>query len=287
MKNRYHICEGPLSRIFLILVLVAAPAAARAGAWARDLGGIYTRVGAGLFIGQGAFYFAPGAPRGTMYGLAGELYGELGLSRGLEIDLSLRGVDNRHVLDSGEVRRSGGAEDLEGLLKWAPLSGWHALAFLVGLRAALYQRVPMAEIADGTPQIGPGGQDVLFGMAYGRSFRGRPGWFGIDVTARLRISGASAGIRTRAELGGKLLGPLVGALTFEAQPAFGRDQDQPPDGPAPVPLVLGLGGKLLVSIAAGLGLALDFAWYPDPVNDGPGYRVGLGATYEFRGVRRK
>jgi hypothetical protein len=251
---------------------------ARAGAWVRPAGGVYTRAGVGAFIGRGAFLLAPGAPEGRFRSLAAEGYGEFGLGGALELDVSLRWVDNRHRLRTGRAFSNRGLEDAEILIKWAPLNGARAVSLLGGVRVALYPIASLEELAEGRPRRGPGGQDLLLGAAYGWSFR--RGWVNVDVLLRLRLGGASAGVRTRLELGGFLVRPLAAAATVEIQPAFGREQDRPLDAPAPVPTTWGLGGKLLGHFIRGVGVSVDFTWYPGRLNDGPGYRLGGGLTYQ-------
>ena len=44
--------------------------------------------------------------------------------------------------------------------------------------------------------------------------------------------------------------------------------------------MLGIGGKVLIPVAVGFGLAVEAMGWPDVLNDGPGYRVALSLTYE-------
>lgn len=262
--------------------VLLAPARALAGGWARDAGGVYLRAGAAVFRGQDAFLLpdVEGVPAGRFRSVAAELYGEVGLGHDLEVDLSLRWVDNRHALEDGPTLHNRGAEDGELLLKWAPVNESQALSLLVGTRFAMYRRLPVEETLDGRPQRGPGGADVLFGASYGHSFHPLPMWLNLDLLHRVRLGGPSSGQLIRLELGAMPIEGLGGALTFEVQPAFGRDIDQRDDAPSPVPKVLALGGKAFVPIYAGLGLTADAQWLPDALNDGPGWRVGAGLTFE-------
>ena len=259
-----------------------APATAAAGGWARDAGGVYVRTGVAFFDGRAAFLLpdAPGSPEGSFHSIAAELYGEVGLGRGFELDLSARWVDNAHALSEGTTLHSRGLEDAELYLKWSPVSAQNALAFLVGTRIAMYERLPQDETLDGTPQRGPGGADVLAGVSFGHSFHPTRAWVVIDVLHRLRLGGPSSGMVLRSEAGWMFAEPLGGALTVELHPAFGRDVDQDPDAPAPVAKVLALGAKLFLEIHGGFGLTADAQWLPDVLNDGPGYRVAGGVTFQ-------
>ena len=268
--------------LVVLVVIALGPRAAHAGAWARPQGGVYARAGVGLFFGQPAFLLAGGVgTEGRFIGIAGELYAEVGLGRGFELDVSARWVDNRHDRDGQPTLTSDGPEDAELLLKWAPFSALHALSFTAGARVSMYERSPDAEIAAGTPQRGPGGQDIVVGVGWGRSFYPVMAWVNVDIGYRLRIGNASSAVRVRGEFGGRIVGPLAAAATLEIQPAFGRDTDLTTGAPAPIPTVFAIGAKLFARIAAGFGASLDAAWLPDTVNDGPGWRVGLSATYEL------
>lgn len=269
---------------------------ARAGGWVRGAGGLYARLGAGLYIGlaqggQNAFLVGDSAPSGRFWGLGGELYADVGFGAGFGFELSARWADNRYVFDTGESRRNSGPEDLEFYAKWSPFSASHAFALMMGARVAMYERLSDQILSTGVPQRGAGGQDLLFAAAYGRSLGRFPAWIGIDVTGRIRLHGSSAAVRTRFELGSKLVGTLQGVALLELQPAFGRDNNQPQGGPAPITRVFGLGGKFLwaaiVTPDGKLGLSADFVYYPPEINDGPGYRVGLGATIELAAKARE
>jgi hypothetical protein len=266
----------------LLVAIGLIPGTASAGGWARHAGGVYARAGAAYFDGRAAFLLpdAPGAPSGTFHSIAAELYGEVGLGRGFELDLSARWVDNAHELSDGVTRRSRGPEDAELLLKWSPVHAHNALAFLIGTRVAMYERLDVGDTLDGTPQRGSGGVDLLTGVSFGHSFHPTRAWVVVDVLHRLRFGGPSSGVLTRAEAGWMFAPPLGGALLFEIQPAFGRDLDQRADAPAPVPKILSFGAKLFLELPEGFGLAADAFWLPDVLNDGPGFRVAAGVTYQ-------
>lgn len=267
------------------LAVLCHPAAARAGAWARPLGGLYLRAGAGFFFGQQSFTLGT-LPPARFRGYAGELYGEVGLSHGLEIDTSLRVVDNRNLFDqpvAGNTETENlGAEDLELYLKWAPFNATSAFSLLGGARLSLYEPLPVDELLAGVPRRGQGGYDLLLGVAAGHSFHPVPMWVTGDVSVRYRFGVNSGGLRFRGELGGRFVGPFGGAATLELQPSFGNTTfDDTRAAPTPVPMVFALGAKLFTGIYRGLGASADFAWYPDLGNSGPGLRFGIGLTYEF------
>jgi len=73
--------------------------------------------------------------------------------------------------------------------------------------------------------------------------------------------------------------PVVGTAEFQA--AYGREQ-QPVGAPAPVPRVLGVGGKVFAAVTAGFGLSADATWLVPVFNDGPGWRLGVSLTFERR-----
>lgn len=266
----------------VLLALLLCPAAAHAGAWARDLGGVYLRLGGSIFVGDSGALLpdVAGAPAGRFEGRAVDLYAEVGLGVNLELDLSARWVDHRHALDDGTVERASGPGDLEVLLKWAPLNAASAFALTAGARVAPYGMPSLAERAEGRPPLGPGGTDVLTGFAFGRSFWPAPGWLTGELLHRLRLGAASTGLQVRVEGGWRLLAPLALAGELAWQPAFGRDLDQPEDAPAPVPDELKLGAKLLAGPWWGFGATADATWLPDLGNDGPGWRVSAGVTWE-------
>ncbi len=256
-----------------------APTTARAGGWARPAGSVYVRSGVALFRGQGAFLVAEDVT-GEFYSLAAELYTEVGIGKNLEADISLRWVDNVNELNDGSTLRERGLEDLEVRLEWAPVNKGQALAFVVGFRQSLYDRRPLDEMVDGRPQRGPGGTDLLVGASYGYSFFPDSAWLTADVLLRLRLQNPSSAVLTRVEAGWMVFERLGVAGFFELQPAFGRDEDLELDAPAPVPTALGFGAKLLVPVHAGFGLSAEAIGWPDVLNDGPGYRLGLSLTYE-------
>lgn len=256
------------------------PATALAGSWARPLGGVYLRGGAGFFFGQQSFTVSNSRFRST----AAEFYGEFGISHNLEIDTSIRYVDNRL---SGRNR---GIEDLEAYVKWAPINTSNALSLLAGTRISLYERLSVG-LSEVVPQRGLGGYDVLLGIGYGRSFYPLPLWFTGDVTGRYNISARSGGIRIRAEVGGKLIGPLLGAFTVELQPGFGApynpDNDPAYTRAAPVPNIFSIGAKVFAQLIRGVGFNADFSWFPGVFNSGQGIRFGISATYLFDPRDRK
>ena len=254
------------------------PGAAEAGGWARAAGSIYVRAGAAFFRGEDTFLLADGEA-GQFYSLAAELYTEVGLGQNLELDLSLRWVDNANDVVQGPTLREQGFEDLELRLKWAPVNGRRALAFVVGARQSLYARPATAEAAD-RPARGPGGSDLLFGASYGYSFYPTRAWIAVDVLARVRLQNPSSGVLTRVEAGWLMWAHFGAAALVELQPSFGRDEDLAVDVPAPVPTVLNLGLKVLVPVYGGFGLAAEAVGAPNVLNDGPGYRLALSLTFE-------
>ncbi len=264
----------------VVFGLVCLPTLALAGAWARDAGGVYLQLGPSLFVGEHREDLVSDleSADGRFTGHAVELYAEVGLGSGFELDLSTRWVDHRHELEDEELTETG-LGDVELLGKWAPLSALHAVSFVLGTRVAAYETPSLAERVGGAPPLGPGGVDLLAGFGWGRSFWPRRAWMNVDLLHRVRLGGASSGLRFRAEAG-HLWGPVGLVLQGELQPAYGRAIDQPEDAPGPVPDVLSLGGKALVAAWAGLGLSLEGVWLPEVFNDGPGYRLAAAITYE-------
>jgi len=278
-------------RFIWLMGLWLFPASALAGAWARPLGGVYLRGGAGFFFGQQSFSLAS-LPNARFRSYAGEFYGEVGISHGLEIDTSLRYVKNGNVFEQpvdGHTKvANSGVEDLELYLKWAPINATNALSLVGGVRLSLYDPLPVAELNAGKPRIGQGGHDVLFGVWFGHSFYPASVWFTGDITGRYRIGSNSGGLRIRGELGGRIVGPLQLAGTVEFQPNFGNTTfDNTRAVPTPVPDVFGLGLKLFANFYRGLGVNADFSWYPTFGNSGPGVRFGISLTYEFDPRARK
>lgn len=269
----------------IALAIVCHPAAARAGAWARPLGGVYLRAGAGFFFGQQSFTLGT-LPPGRFRGYAGELYGEVGVSHGLEINTSIRVVGNRNIFDrpvAGNTETENvGAEDLELYLKWAPFNATTAFSVFGGTRLSLYEPLPVDQLTAGVPRRGQGGYDLLAGVAAGYSFHPAPVWVTGDLSGRYRFEVNSGGLRIRGELGARFVGPFGGAATLEVQAHFGNTTfDDTRPIPTPVPMVFAVGAKLFTGIYRGLGASADFAWYPDLGNSGPGVRFGIGLTYEF------
>ncbi len=234
---------------------------ANAGPWARPAGEVWTKVGAGRFTGQAAFDQDAGRSVTT----SAELYGEVGLGRGFEIDALVMGVDQRA---GGLVRR--GLQDIELMMEWSPGSGSSVVALLGGLRISPYARGREIE-------IGPGGTDVLAGAAWGRGFG--PGWGIVEGLLRRRVGTVSTGLRLRTEWGVISRRGDGIAVELQLQPAFGR-QDDDPTGPAPVPRVFAVGPKVFLAIAGPVGLIADASWLPPFFNDGPGTRVGVGLTLQ-------
>ncbi len=266
----------------LPLLLTLAPSLALAGAWVRPPGGVYLRLGPSVFVGEPTPGGLTDAPPATFTGAALDGYLEVGLGAGLELDLSARWVDHRHDLDDGGTRENAGAGDIEALLKWRLLdsSHGHVFALTAGARVAPYDTPTFEDEAVGEPPRGPGGADVLTGASWGVGLEVFPGWLTVDALHRLRLNSPSAGLSLRAELGWRPFAAVALAATADLQPAYGRRIDGPEDAPLPVPTQGGVGGKLLVALGAGLGLGLDATWQPDALNDGPGYRLGAGVTYE-------
>jgi hypothetical protein len=234
-----------------------------AGPWCRPAGSVYAKLGFGHFEGQAFFEDSTLPFRGD----ALESYAEVGLGRSLELDSSLLLVQTR----AGEAR-SLGVQDLEVTLDWAPVSAREAFALTLGTRLGLYRRGQQ-------PELGPGGADLLAGLGWGRSLGAA--WLATDVLWRHRLAVPSSGLRLRTELGLQGGSPVGGALTLEAQAA--SRSPVPPDGPepAPVPRALSLGLKGFARLGiAGLGLVTDAAWLPVGLNDGPGWRIGGGLSWE-------
>ncbi|MBX2799741.1 MAG: hypothetical protein KTR31_18830 [Myxococcales bacterium] len=234
---------------------------AYAGPWARDLGSVYAKLGAGQFTGRAAFDARALATRTRSL----EGYAEVGLGRGLELDVAAAWVSQR--ADDAVGR---GLQDVELLVEAAPVSGETAVALLGGVRLAPYRR-------GRSPELGPGGADLLVGAGWGRSFG--LGWGTLDAVLRHRLGAASSGLRLRTEWGVAASGTGV-AATVEVQPAFGRSATTGVEAVAPVPRVLAFGAKGFVAVASGFGLTADAVWLPDVLNDGPGARVGAGLTFE-------
>ena len=258
-------------------LLIVMPA--HAGGWARPAGSVYVRAGAAFFRGEDTFLLTDGAA-GQFYSLAAELYTEVGLGHNLELDLSLRWIDNANDLDEGLTLRERGLEDLEARLEWAPVNRSRALAFVLGFRQSLYERRPTPAQSDGRPERGPGGTDLLVGASFGTSLHPTRAWITVDLLLRLRLQNPSSGVQTRVEAGWMFLEHLGAAASLELQPSFGRDDDLVENAPAPVPTVLGVGGKLLAPVASGFGIAAEALLWPDVLNDGPGYRIALSVTFE-------
>lgn len=269
----------PLCLFAAVAHFTVLPTTAHAGGWVRPAGSVYVRAGAAWFQGEDTFLLGDDSA-GRFSSLAAELYSEVGLGQNLEVDLSLRWVDNANDVEGGAPLREGGPEDLEARLEWAPLNGQQAFAFVMGFRQALYERRPPQEAEDTRPQRGPGGTDVLVGGAFGYSFHPVRAWLTADVLLRLRVQNPSSAVNLRLEGGWMMLKHLGAAASVEFQPAFGRDLDTSPNAPAPVPTVLGLGLKLLVPVAGGFGLAGEVMGWPDVLNDGPGYRLAASLTFE-------
>jgi len=234
-------------------------ATANAGPWARPAGETWIKAGAGRFAGQAAFDQDAGSSVTT----SAELYGEIGLGRGFEIDALVMAVDQRAA---GLARQ--GLQDVEVMMEWSPRSGSSVVALLGGLRVSPYARGREIE-------LGPGGTDVLAGASWGKGLG--PGWGIVEVLLRRRVGTVSTGLRLRSEWGVLSRRGDGAALEVQLQPAFGR-QDDDPAGPAPVPRVLALGGKAFLAIAGPVGLIADASWLPPTFNDGPGTRIGVGVT---------
>lgn len=263
-----------------LLLLSCLPASALAGAWAREAGAVYVQLGPSLFVGphRDDLVTDVDSASGRFVGRALDLYAEVGLGAGFELDLSWQWVDQRHELDEGADATESGAGDVEALLKWAPRSAEDAVSFLVGARVAPYETAAIEDQVTGAPPRGPGGADILAGFGWGHGFTW--GWLDTQLLHRVRIGGASAGARLRAELGYRVVSPLAVAAEVTAQPAYGRTLEQPDDAPAPVAKSWSLGAKLLADVHAGLGLSLSASWLPEPGNDGPGYRLAAGVVFE-------
>jgi hypothetical protein len=243
-----------------MLAVTLLSSQAIAGPWARPAGSVYGKLGVARFSGEADFE----EMAGRFTGDAAEAYAEVGLGRGVEVDAATRYVSHR-VEDAA----SAGLQDVEVTVDWAPVSEREAFAVTAGARIAPYAR-------GHEPELGPGGADLLFGAGWGRSLG--PGWFAADALLRHRLGAPSSGVRFRAELGAQGSSPVGAAAGLEVQPAFGRTQSD--DDVAPVPRVLALGAKAFGRLGAGVGIAADFAWLPPIVNDGPGWRVGAGLTFE-------
>jgi len=249
-------------RLGLLFALLSTSQSAWAGAWARDAGDLYAKVGAGHFSGQANFDDGSATLRST----ALELYGEAGLGNGWELDLSARAAHNRTT-----KAQTTGLQDLEVVGKYEPLSGPSALALLVGTRISLYPRGL-------DPELGPGGSDLLVGGAWGQGLGA--GWVNVDAVHRFRIGAPSSGLRFRAELGAMGNAPIGGAVTAEYQPAFGRSGFQA-SAAAPVARAFSVGTKAFTApTKGGWGLTGDASWQPTLFNDGPGYRFGAGIVLE-------
>ncbi len=266
----------------LILLLAIAPIPALAGAWVRDAGGLYLSVGPSLFVGEPSAGGLDDSPASTFTGRAVEAYGEIGIGAGLELDLSARWVANAQDLEDGTTRSVAGAGDIEARLKWGPpvlLQSGATVSFVAGARVAPYPTLSFEDEASGEPPLGPGGADLLVGANVGTGLSVFPGWIDVGLLHRVRLNSPSAALSLRGELGWRPWRPLALALAAEVQPAYGRRLDGPEDAPMPVPTQASLGAKVLVELAGGVGLAVDFAWQPGALSDGAGYRAAAGVTW--------
>jgi hypothetical protein len=265
-----------MQRALLILALTT-PALAHAGAWVRAPGSVYAQLGPSYFVGDPMDSGSVTQPSATFSGRALEGYAEVGLVEGLELDLSARWVDQRHAIDDAEDTRTTGLSDLECLLKWRP--GDATLSLSGGLRVAPYETLSLEDEAAGEPALGPGGVDLVVGAGWGQGLSAFNGWVNVSAQHRIRLDSPSAGLRLEVELGWRPTAALALAGVAHLQPAYGRRLDGPEDAPLPIPTAGGLGAKLLAAVHGPWGVAVDVAWLPDALNDGPGRRLALGLTY--------
>ena len=232
---------------------VAQPA--WAGAWARDAGSFYAKVGAGHFAGS--------EDRAKLRSTALELYGEAGLGNSWELDLSARGAQS-----TVRKARETAAQDLEVVGKYAPLEGASAVALLIGARVSLFPK-------DLDPALGPDGSGLIIGGAVGRGLG--PAWVNFDVMQLARL-GPTGAPRLGAEVGLMGQSPVGGALTVSFQPEIARTGLRATVGSAPYAMALGA-KAFSATTKGGWGLTADGAWLPEGVNDSPGFRVGGGLVF--------
>lgn len=259
-------------RLPILLSLALLPSMASAGPWVRPAGGAWVQVGPSMFTGTEQ------VSGGRFVGQAIELYGEVGVGADVELIASGRVVDHRLTMSGEAERRTTGLGDVEALVEWAPLNGQSAFALRGGARVSPYDAATLAERAAGAVTAGPGGADVLLGAGVGRGFAA--GWVAVELLHRVRLGCACSGVDLRGEAGWSALPWLGVAATGRWQPAYGRDSEVPPDGPAPIPSEGGLGAKLFLTGWWGLGLLGSYDFAPAALNDEPGHRVALTLSWE-------
>lgn len=198
----------PLVGLFVLL-----PALAFAGAWTREPGHLYAKLG-------GTFFWASApTPLGGRGGMAeradfrGEyyaLYAEVGVGGGAQVALTLPYARNFNRFAGGAVHGREGLADLGLALGYGLRRGPWAVSFSASGFLPLYRRLD--EVAEGeplplAPELGDARYDLAFTVTLGRSLWPAPAWIEVDLGHRLRLG----------ELAGGLAGAVRGGYTFSGR----------------------------------------------------------------------
>ena len=288
MRNMARTCTS--SALALLVLLTCSTASA--GAWVRDLGSVYVKVGATFFSAEQSF------ARGVATDLAYEsqsyrIYAEIGLPLGLQfvfdvpyvIATNLSGNEVEYHNNTFGDARFG--FDLE-LYERVPVSVG------VDIKVPLYESV--SEQGDGGlvdiegqlypvevfPAVGDDNIDITPKVSVGYGLQSWPAWVSAELGYRHRLGGFADSIVTAVNLGA-FVWPSHIALGVYANANFNVQDDPNPDVKASSELVY-VQGYVLVTAAPWrpeLGLTLGVGRIVRAENAGLGTDYSVGVSYTW------
>lgn len=267
----------------LVALACVTPGAALAGAWSRDLGHLYVKLGGSFFDASGATPLGGRGGTELRAEFASEyyaLYAEIGLGGGAQIAVSLPYARNSNRYGDGTVARREGLADLGVLVAYGTRRGPWAVSFGAGALLPLYDRrdeVPAGAPLPREPELGDGRYDLNLVVTIGRSFWPDPAWFELEVGHRLRVGELTGGFLASLRGGYTIAGRLLLMAEVRTLRAYGvSDAVNPVVRP---PDLLVLEPKLAFFFGAGLALEVSVGTAVPGASRDPG--VFLGAAVSF------
>lgn len=250
------------AQLALSTLALLAPAAASAGPWTKDAGGVYAKLSGGAFI-AGEYVDPSGAAvTGVDYlGVTTALYVEAGVAEGLQVQLYLPHVVARNsYAATGDRYLSLGFGDARVGVQY----GFPFFDFPLALR--IEGKVPLYDVAEPGglehglfPALGDGQVDLDYWLSAGGSLDGLPLYGFVELGYRLRTSiytGEGApldygdALLTYAQLGYTVYAGVIVAANAQAVVPF--EDDGRTKGYATV------GPSIYAPVGAGLALELYY-----------------------------
>jgi hypothetical protein len=279
---------GVAAWLFSLLVSVTA----QAGPWTKNLGEFYLKLAEGFFIANSFVDASGNLVSGARYlGATTSAYGEIGIYRGLQLQLHLPYTYSQNRFDAGGSVRGAvnvGGGDATFAVQATPIS----LPFPWAVRAEI--KVPFYQVGGVTgpnaasfPALGDGQLDFTFLLSAGLGLSVVPLYFFAEVGYRHRTEvfvGAGNGNRfadgivINAQVGYTLFQRLLVAANLSGTIPFDQSSSSL-EGRATKGYLM-VGPSLYVPVYRGLALEASF----DPIvwsrNSAAGFGLGFGLSYK-------